>query len=321
VDPHYGGPEYETIAALGSDCGIDDLKLIAKGNEMVNAYGLDSISCGANIAFAMECFENGLLTKDKPGGLELSFGNGQAMLQMIEQIALRQSLGGVLAEGVARAAKKIGVGADKFAHHIKGLELPMHEPRFKQGLGVGYSMSPTGADHCHNMHDSMYSASSSSLFQEMKAVGILQPLPVNDLSPAKIRLLVYSSLWMHFMNCATCCFFVMFLSLVGFERVAQLVTSVTGWNTSVFELMKVGERAANLARVFNFREGLTADDDNMPQLFFTPQASGPLQGVVLDSDAFQKAKESYYDMMGWPAGLPSIGKLEELGIDWAIPMK
>ena len=319
VDPSYGGPEYETIAALGSNCGIDDLKVIAKGNELTAAYGLDSISCGGVIAFAMECFEHGLLTPRDTGGLDLRFGNGPAMLQMIEQIAMRQGLGALLSEGIARASKKIGPATEEFALHIKGQELPMHEPRWKQGMGVGLSMSPTGADHCHNMHDSAYTRPTPVL-EQFKAVGILEPLPVGDLSPAKIRLLIYNSLWIHFLNCAVCCYFVMDRGLVGFERMAQLVSAVTDWNTSVFELVKVGERAVTMARAFNRREGFTSDDDDMPGRFFTPHVSGPLQGVALDREAFGKAKELYYDMMGWPQGSPSLGKLAELGIEWVMPL-
>ena len=318
VDPRYGGPEYETISALGSDCGIDDLKAIAKGNELCNAYGLDTISCGATIAFAMECFENGLLTREDTGGLELRFGNTAAMLEMIEQIARRQGLGAVLAEGVARAAKKIGRGAEKFAMHIKGQELPMHEPRLKQGMGVGYSISPTGADHCHNIHDTVY-VSMTGLMADIQALGILEPLPANDLSGDKVRLLAYYANWMHFLNSAVACYFVMSLGRVGFERISRLVNAATGWNTSVFEILKVGERAANLARVFNMREGFTSQDDDMPERFFTPHGSGPLP-VALDREAFEKAKQMYYDMMAWPNGSPSPGKLAELDVAWAIAM-
>jgi aldehyde:ferredoxin oxidoreductase len=318
VDPRYGGPEYETIAALGSNCGIDDLEIIAKGSELTAAYGLDSISCGGVIAFAMECFEHGLLTLQDTGGLDLRFGNGPAMLQMIEQIALRRGLGALLSEGVARASKKLGSTTEEFALHIKGQEIPMHEPRWKQGMGIGYMMSPTGADHCHNMHDSNYAAP-NPLLEDMKSLGILEPLSVNDLSPAKIRLLIYSSLWIHFLNCAVCCYFVMVYGQVGFERMAQLVRSVTGWDTSVFELMKVGERAVTLARAFNVREGFTSHHDDMPRRFFTPHISGPLEGIALDPATLQKARETYCDMMGWPQGSPSPGKLAELGIEWAIP--
>lgn len=319
VDPRYGGPEYETIAALGSNCGITDLKAIAKGHEVTNAYGIDSISCGMAISFAMECFENGLLTLKDTGGIDLRFGNATAMLQMIELIARREGLGALLAQGVARAAKEIGHGAEEFALHIKGQELPMHEPRWKQGLGVGYVVSPTGADHCHNIHDPAYT-SLTPLLEDLKALGVLEPLAVDDLSPAKIRILTYHSNWMHFLNSAVCCFFVMVYGSVGFQRVSDLVSAVTGWNTSVFELIKVGERVTNLGRIYNLSNGFTAQDDVMPKRFFTPQASGPLQGVALDREAFHKATEAYYEMMGWPGGKPSPTKLGELGIDWAVPL-
>jgi aldehyde:ferredoxin oxidoreductase len=318
VDPSYGGPEYETIAALGSDCGITDMKAIAKGNELANAYGVDSISCGATIAFAMECFENGLLKPKDTGGIDLHFGNESSMLQMIERISLRQGLGDMLAEGVARASKKIGAGAKDYAIHIKGQEFPMHEPRLKQGMGVGYSISPTGADHCHNIHDTVYMSLTPSM-EEMRSLGVLEPMPADDLSPAKVQLLTYYSNWIHLLNCTVCCYFVMSLSRVGFDRLAQLVRAVTGWNSTFFELMKVGERAVNLARVFNLREGFTSADDDMPKRFFSSHGSGPLQ-VALDPAAFQKAKETYYEMMGWPNGSPSPGKLGELGIEWAMPL-
>jgi len=318
VDPRYGGPEYETLAALGSDCGISDLKAVAKANELSNAYGLDTISCGAAIAFAMECFENGLLTRKDTGGIDLRFGNTSAMLQLVEQIALRKGFGDLLAEGVARVAKKIGPGAEEFAFHIKGQELPMHEPRLKQGMGVGYSISPTGADHCHNIHDTVYTDMTPSL-KMLEGIGILEPMPADDLSPAKVRLVKYYSEFIHLLNCAVCCYFVMSLSLVGFDRLTQLLRAATGWDATFFEMLKVGERAVNLARVFNTREGFTAKDDTMPQRFFAPHPSGPLK-VALDPKAFKQAIETYYDMMGWPNGVPSPGKLAELGIEWAIPL-
>ncbi|MFC1916448.1 aldehyde ferredoxin oxidoreductase C-terminal domain-containing protein, partial [Chloroflexota bacterium] len=318
VDPRYGGPEYETLAAFGSDCGIDDLKAIAKANELSNAYGLDTISCGATIAFAMECFEDGLLTTKDTGGIDLRFGNASAMLQLVEQIALRQGFGDLLAEGVARVSKQIGPASEKFAMHIKGQELPMHEPRLKQGLGVGYAISSTGADHCHNIHDTAYDDITLDLSM-LSGMGILEPMPANDLSPAKVRLLKYQSEFLHLLNCSVCCQFVISMGLVGFDRITKLFRAVTGWDTTFFELLKVGERSTNLARAFNVREGFTTQDDNMPQRFFTPHPSGPLK-VALDPEAFQKAKETYYAMMDWPNGVPSPGKLGELGIEWVVPL-
>ena len=318
VDPRYGGPEYETIAALGSNCGIDDLKAIAKANELVNGYGMDSISCGATVAFAMECFERGILTRADTGGMDLRFGNTQAMLDTVERIARRQGLGDTLAEGVARAARKLGRGSEDYALHIKGQEIPMHEPRWKQGMGLGYMVSATGADHCHNMHDSNYSGKSAAL-EDLKALGILEPLPVDDLSPAKVRLLLYYTHWIHFLNCAVYCYFVSLYGGMLFEKINSLVQAVTGWNTSVWELMKVGERAANLARAFNIREGFRAEDDRMHPRFFTPHPSGPLQ-AALNREKLDKARETYYAMTGWPGGRPSPARLGELGLDWVSPL-
>jgi len=311
VNPQYGGPEYETIAALGSNCGIDDLPAIAKGNELCNAYGLDTISTGAVIAFAMECFEKGILTAKDTDGLDLSFGNASAMLEMVEKIAKREGFGDLLAEGVAKAAPRIGREAEEFALHIKGQEIPMHEPRYKQGMGLGFMVSATGADHCHNVHDSYFSYKGPFL-ESCKALGILEPLPISDLSSAKVRIVTYYTQWMHFLNCLLLCSFVP----LSFSQVNELVQGVTGWNTSLWELMKVGERAMTMARAFNIREGFKPDDDFMPRRFFTPFPSGPLQGVSIEEDKLEQAKRLYYSMMGWEGGNPAKWKLGELGIDW-----
>jgi len=138
VDPDYGGPEYETLASFGSNCGIDNLKAIVKANELCNAYGLDTISTGSVIAFAMECFERGLINTKDTGDIELKFGNDEALLKCIELIARRQGFGDRLAEGTARLAKKIGKGAEEFAIHVKGVDLGMHEPRLWPSVGLGF---------------------------------------------------------------------------------------------------------------------------------------------------------------------------------------
>ncbi|MFC2048259.1 aldehyde ferredoxin oxidoreductase family protein [Chloroflexota bacterium] len=311
VDSFYGGPEYETLASLGSDCGIDDLGAIVKGNALCNAYGLDTISTGASIAFAMECFERGILTKKDTEGLRLNFGNAEAMVQLVEKIAKREGIGNVLAEGVARAASIFGNGAENFALHVKGQEVPMHEPRYKQGLGVGYTISPTGADHCHNIHDSLYTKQVSNIF---KALGISEPSPAQEMSADKVRMLVYGSLWQHVLNCLVSCYFVP----LSPSQVAGLVNNATGWNTTVWELMKVGERCVAMARAFNIREGMTKEDDYLPRRFFTPFDSGPLQGVSINEGELKQAIDTYYAMIGWDkeSGAPTLAKLQELGIEW-----
>jgi len=311
VDPAYGGPEYETQTSLGSFVGVDNLEAMLKGNELCNAYGLDSISAGVTIAFAMECFERGILKEKDTDGLKLNFGNADAMLKLIEKITHREGFGNLLAEGTYRAAQTIGKGAEEFAMHVKKQEIPMHDPRWKQGMGLGYIFTPQGADHNDNIHDIQFEA---SITNELNSLGIFEPLPINDLSSAKVRLLYYGSTWKQMLNCLVICYF------VGFpvQRVVDLVRATTGWPTSAFELMKLGERSLQMTRYYDIREGMSKDEDRLPERFFTPFPTGPLKGVKLDKKAFEKARDMYYDIACWDkeTGAPTRGKLMELGIEW-----
>ncbi|RLI27822.1 aldehyde ferredoxin oxidoreductase [Candidatus Bathyarchaeota archaeon] len=308
VDPIYGGPEYETLAALGSNCGIDDLKAICKAHELCQRYSLDTISTGATIAFAMECYENGLITKEDTGGIDLTFGNAEAMLKMIELIAMREGIGDVLAEGVKRAAEKIGKGAEKYAVHVKGEEVPMHDPRLKRGLSLGYAVFPTGADHNNNLHDTDV--------RSFPALGIFEEVPLEDLGPRKVRLFVYFTNWRVISNSLLMCNFLPWVT--NPRQLTEIVRAVTGWDTSAFELYKLGERSMNLTRAFNVREGFTPKDDRLPPRFFKPQTSGPLSKTAVDPEKLEKAKELYYRMMGWnpDTGAPTMEKLAELDILW-----
>ncbi|MFQ6076632.1 MAG: aldehyde ferredoxin oxidoreductase family protein [Candidatus Bathyarchaeia archaeon] len=312
VDPVYGGPEYETLAALGSDCGIDDLKALCKANELCQRYTLDTISTGAVIAFAMECFENGLITKEDTGGVRLAFGDVEAMLEMVELIGRREGFGNLLAEGVMRAAEEIGGGAERFAVHVKGQEVPMHDPRLKRALGLGYAVSPTGADHCHNIHDTGYVTPAA--WSGIRAMGILEPMAVEDFGPRKVRLLIYHSNWMVLNNCMGMCQFLPW----SYGQKVEIVRAVTGWNTTMWELLKVAERAVAMARAFNVREGLSVKDDWLPDRFFHPQTSGPISHIAVDPEELERAKHTYYGMVGWDeeTGVPTRWKLEELGIGW-----
>ncbi|MEM4246246.1 MAG: aldehyde ferredoxin oxidoreductase family protein [Candidatus Bathyarchaeia archaeon] len=312
VDPRYGGPEYETLASLGSNCGVRDLKAIAKANEICNTQGIDTISAGVAISFAMDCFENGLITERETGGA-LNFGNAEAMLRMVSLIAERSGFGRLLGEGVKRAAKETGKGAERFAVHVKGLEVPMHEPRLKKGLGLGYVISPTGADHIHNMHDTLFQSWSSNM-EEAQALGILQPIPANRLNGEKVRLLTYISNWRHFADSALLCYFTPWY----YENTPSLVKAVTGWNTTTWELVKVGERAATMARIFNLREGITAEEDVLPEKFGQPFRYGPTAGEKVTTEEIREHKKVYYRMMGWSdEGTPTREKLYELDIGWA----
>lgn len=317
VEPTYGGPEYETAAAFGSCCGIDDLEAIAYANQLCNAHGLDTISAGTTIAWAMECFERGLLGPEDTGGLELNFGNAEAMVTLVEQIIHREGLGDLLAEGCLRAARQVGQGTEKYAMQVKGQEIPMHEPRIKFALDLGYATSPTGADHMHNIHDTAYAAEGGAL-EDISSLGILEPVPADDIGPKKVRLAKYHIDWQVFHNCVGVCMFMAYDK----EQMRDLVQGVTGWNSSVFELAKVGERALAMARVFNYREGLTGEDDDAHWRFSTPFESGPTEGVEVPAEDIAEAIDLYYAMRGWnrETGAPTAGKLHELGIGWAAEL-
>jgi aldehyde:ferredoxin oxidoreductase len=230
---------------------------------------------------------------------------------MVEMIAKREGIGDVLAEGVKRAAENINNGAEKFAMHIKGQEIPMHEPRFKQGMGVGYAVSPTGAEHMANMHDTSFA--DERAMQLHGAIGVLEPIPMNDLSAKKVRILTYYSNWRNLSNALLVCYFLPW----DYVDIPEIVSAVTGWYTSTWEMMKLGERIATMARIFNIREGFTKRDDWLPQRFFQPHTSGALVETAINSEELKSAINIYYKMMGWnEEGIPNKMKLEELDIGW-----
>ena len=310
VDPDYGGPEYETLAALGSNCGVSDIKAICKANELCQRYSIDTISTGVSISFAMECFEHGLLKLEETGGIDLSFGNAESMIKMVEMIGEKRGLGTLLAEGTKRAAAHIGKAAEEFAVHVKGQEVPMHDPRLKRGEALGYAVSPTGADHVHNIHDTFLYP---QLPKKYISLGVLEAVPVEDFGPKKVRLYKYVSEWRTLNNFLVMCLFTPWSVI---QKVA-IVRSITGWNTTAFELMKVVERGNSLARIFNLREGFTEKDDWLPPRFFKPKTSGGLSKTTVNPTDLQHAKLLYYDMMGWTEqGVPKHSKLEELDITW-----
>ncbi len=313
VDPAYGGPEYEALASLGSNCGVDKLEAICKANQLCNAYGMDTISTGATIAFAMECFEKGIITKEDTGGIELSFGNADAMVKLVEMIGKRDGIGDLLAEGSKRAAERLDRGAEKFAIQVKGQEVPMHEPRLKRGLGLGYAVSPTGADHCHNMHDT--ALNSERIANELRSLGILEIPSIEDLGPKKVRTFYYYVNYRVLNNLLPICLFMPF----NVEQKVEIVRAITGWNTTAWELLKAAERATTLARVINVMRGFKGDEDWLPDRFFKPHRSGALSNTALNPTELKKAIKLYYYMMGWDEnGVPKEEKLYELNIDWAL---
>jgi aldehyde:ferredoxin oxidoreductase len=313
--PEYGGPEYEAMAAFGPNCGVEDNLAVAKANELANANGLDAISTGAAIAFAMECFERGFITAEETGGLSFRWGDAALIIKAVELIAQREGFGNILAEGVARMSQRFGQQTEPYNLTVKGQELPMHEPRLKHMLGVGYAVAPVGADHMMNAHDTDFASDGegikrvNSALPELLHVG---PLPPTSLSEEKLRIFYHELNWMHFQDCAVNCHFYPY----SYEHLAQALSGVTGCDYTIHEILAVGERAQTLSRLFNLREGFTADDDKLPKRVRKAFQSGPLAGVEISDDAFEWAKRRYYEMMGWDAdsGVPRVPRLDELGL-------
>jgi aldehyde:ferredoxin oxidoreductase len=313
VDPIYGGPEYETLAAFGSNCGISDLAAVAKANELAAAYGLDTISTGGTLAFVMECFASGQLTPAQTSGWDLHFGDAAGMVQAIEMIGRGTGFGVEMGQGSARLAQMLGGGAPDIALHVRGQELPMHEPRLKPGLGLGYMVSPTGADHMHNIHDTAYMSRTNDLAR-VAAVGITEPVPQHDLGKRKVDLFFHETNWTHFLDCAVVCMFYPY----HYHHLADALGAAAGWDVSVDEIMTIGRRAATLSRMFNLREGLDPASEKLPKRFFNQFTRGGLAEERLDPVVLEHAKAAYFARMGWApdTGRPTPESLAELELDW-----
>jgi aldehyde:ferredoxin oxidoreductase len=313
TDVSYGGPEYETLAAFGSNLLIDNVEAICKAHEICNRFGLDTISMGGTIAFAMDCFENGILTVKDLDGLELNFGNAEAMVSMVEKIAVREGIGNLLAQGSKRAAEAIGKGAIQFAMQVKGLEIAFHEPRYKQGLGLHYSTHATGADHCSGIMDDVL----PGMMKDWESLNISEIIPAQELSPRKARMVYELGRMREGANHLGYCILVPWTR----SEIQEAIGAVTGWpGVTSWKLMKAVERGITLMRIFNLREGFSRLDDKLPGRFFNSPVDGPLKQFKFDDQTLNEVQEIYYEMMGWDnSGVPTKGTLAALDIEWASP--
>ena len=310
IDSIYGGPEYETLASFGSNLLIDDLPAICKAHEMCNRFGIDTISTGATVAFAMECFENGLLTSQDVGGRQLNFGNSEAMLALVEKIAQREGIGDVLAKGSKTAAEIIGQDSINYAMQVKGLELPYHEPRLNQGLSIHYSIHATGADHVTGLIDNVLVGQMDNWDRIHRA----EELPPTELSPRKTRMEYELGLYRGMFNYLGICSFMPW----NITELRTAVEAIAGWPVTTWKLMNAVKRGITLMRIFNLREGFTHEDDRLPKRFHTARSEGPLKDVKIDPDNHREARELYYQMMGWSAdGVPTKACLAALDLEWA----
>jgi aldehyde:ferredoxin oxidoreductase len=324
VDPRYGGPEYETVGMLGSHCGVGDLAAVSKANELCNRYGIDTISCGGTIGWAMECFEHGIITEKDTGGLELRFGNAEAMVKVVELIGKSEGFGKVLAQGSVKAAKQYGKKAEDLLVAVKGVEYPAHMPQAKRGLALHYGVNPYGADHMSVEHDVAYAtAEPGSYIPRLAEIGLVDPQPLRDLGLEKVRFALYTNYAYAVANTTAVCQFVYGPSWTPYSlsQLSDLVAACTGWSTSVYDLMKIGERTVNLQKAFNAREGIGADHDILPKKLTVPLKGGATDGEAVTLDSFEKAKAQYYALAGWDKkGTPTRGKLEELGVGWVADL-
>jgi aldehyde:ferredoxin oxidoreductase len=323
ADPLYGGPEYETLATFGSYCGIGDLAAVSHAHQICDMYGVDTISCGATIAFAMECYEKGIITKDETGGIDLHFGNVDAMIEVLKQIVTKSGkLGPILAEGSARAADIWGKGADECLITCKREEAPAHMPQIKRSLALIYAVNPFGADHQSSEHDPYYEEGVAQFnLDRLKEMGLGDPQPVRSLTSEKVRFAFLSQCFYSMMDTLTLCQFVYGPTwcLYGPNDTVNMVKAVTGWDVTMEELIQLGHRRIALMRTFNAREGFGRKDDSLPKKFFQPLVGvGPSAGVALDHKEIEAALDEYYKLAGFTGqGTPTSETLTQLGVAWA----
>jgi aldehyde:ferredoxin oxidoreductase len=300
------GPEYETCASLGTDCLNDNLAALCKANDLCNRLGLDTISAGSVIAFAMECYEKGLITKKDCGGIDLKWGDSDAIIEMIKKIASRRDIGDLLADGVRRASKRIGRGSEEFAVQVKGLEVAMHDPRYNKSLAVTYAVGATGGRHTEGQ----------SLEMGQSPVADIPALSESVESVSEDRKAALSAAAIDFNMLIDALGICAYATSTGFSvgQLASMLNAATGWKLTVDNLMKVAERITNVTRAFNLRHGLTARDDSLPKRLMQPQTEGGNQGQSIQS--FPNLMKEYYTTRKWDivTGRPTKAKLIELGL-------
>lgn len=290
------GPEYETIWSFGAQCGVGRLDAIAAANFWCDVYGLDTISTGNVIGFAMECYERGLLTKEDVG-IELRFGNHEGLVPMVKKIAYREGIGNILAEGVMRAAEKIGGGAERFAMHVKGMELPAYDPRGALGMALAYATSCRGG--CH-------------LKAWTIGVEILTP-KFDRFSPeGKGELVAQLQDVRAVVDSIGVCVFA--TRCIRIKEMQRILATITGWNYTEEDLLKIGERICNVERLIAIRDGISRKDDNLPPRLLE-ESTPELPGRSIGRENLDKMLGDYYRIRGWDEdGRPRKEKLAQLQI-------
>ncbi len=306
-------PEYETLGAFGGLLLHDDFDAVQEINEMCNRAGIDTISTGTCIAFAMECFEKGVIDTTATGGLKLEWGNSEVILKLTEMIIQREGLGDVLADGVRRASERLGNGSAAYAMHAGGQELPMHDSRLDPGYAVAYQCEPTPGRHTISCY----------LYAQLFGVKRIFPDLSKWVRRAKgkaaknVQRYTAASVFTQIMNGSGIC---MFGALTGPLPVIEYINAVTGWDLGPEDYYRIGERILSLRKAFNAREGIRPQDQRLHEraLGRPPLSKGPLKGVTIDMEGLEK--ELFRTMRWDPAtGGPTREKMQELGIDALFP--
>ena len=316
----YGeGLEMAQLEHFSSRVMIDDLDFTAKATALSDEYGVDCMDMAAIIGYAMECFDNGILTEKDTDGLRVDWGNASAALKLMELTTYRKGIGDLFAEGVKRASEKIGQGSERFAVHVKGLSISTRDPRGCKGWGLGYAVGARGADHCRHLGVAEGVALPGSIgFDPVRGEVIGEP--GKDLNPlseeGKGQLIYWYENLRYFQNCMENCInFPRYRKDLGLPgTMAKFFNAVTGWELSSKDVMRIGERIVNLDRAFNVREGLTRKDDSLPERFLKETLpEGPAKGSVVN---LEPMLDEYYEVRGWDkiSGFPTRAKLEELGL-------
>jgi len=300
-------PEYETLAALSTMCLNSDATSIIRATDICNRYGMDTISTGCTIAFAMECYENGIIDRNDTGGLDLTWGNSEAVVETTIQMAKREGFGAVLADGSRRAAERIGKGAEKYVMHVMGQEVPMHDPKFRPGLATTYVCDATPARHTQGAE-----------YREVTFVPGVEVPRISEKYDAtsKERALAHS-IWVkyvHAINALGMCQTPTWYDTAA-PQYERFVYAATGWQVKIDGLLQCGERIACVRQAFNVRQGFRPSQFKLPDRIAgrPPPEYGPLRGITIDVESMSR---EYFKVMDWDyeTGRPSKKKLLDLGL-------
>ncbi len=322
LDIRASGIHQEVTGAMGPNIGLTDINVLLRLNNLLNQWGMDPVSLGFTLSMAMELREMGILTQQDTE-VDLRFGSADAIQEMVRRIAHREGFGDVLAEGSKRAAEKIGNGAQRYAMHVKGLEMVPFEPRSQTNLAMGFAVAAIGPryDICEHDWDYDTQVGWDHTLKYSNTVGILERIPMQYLGREKVKnFKALNNLWSGADALDMCIFAVAPTRLLSLDQMAEFLAAATGWETSGYEIMRWGERRNHLMRVYNNREGLTPDDDRLPDRFYDEEIStGVKQGEKLDREKFHDMIRFYYEMMGWDEnGVPRAATLYDYGLAWTL---